>query len=298
MATTDDPYADEDPYREDVLAALRRRVSSGETDDAMPPPAPPPVEDGETPTSPQTRFTDPSDDWSGAGQVRPDPPTPKTQFPGPSDDWGSGPVVGPGGEPGGAPGFPPPPPPVTPPPTAPSDPAVPYTQTPGSAAYQAPSAATGTDALRARLNAALLSHLGTDPYSVSADDPSIKPAIEAYYRTRERAMNTERNAAAERANAYGGGGGSVDAAQERAFQTFGQDVGTYSAQAVLGELTNRKSYLESLMKISAGLLTADQDASIRMQIAQLQAEIDRAKLAQQNEQFELELQYKLDALQA
>jgi hypothetical protein len=253
MAAATDPYED-DPYRDDVLNALRAQLPGEPPPDDTPPPPPEPPADGTPPDMPV---------------VVPDP------------------VLGP--EP---PAIPDPDNPPTNPPAPAPAPTVPYTQDPTSAAYRP------EDPLRARLTAALTKVLGTDPYAVTADDPSIKPAIDAYYRTRERAMQGERTAAAERANAMGGGGGALDAARERAYQSFGQDVGSYSAQAVLNELTSRKSYLENMAKVSLGLLTADQDAALRMQIAELQAAIDREKLQQQNDQFGRELDYKYDALEA
>lgn len=256
MATTD-PYAEDDPYRDDILAELRSRASATTTPGEYPPM---PAESNAEPPPPE-----------------PPPILPPTEPPAIPD-------------PSNPPTDPPPPPP---PPAGTEGPV--WTQTPGGAATATPAA---VDPLRARLNAALMKALGTDPYAVSADDPSIRPAIDAYYRTRERALDRERSANAERMNATGGGGGALDAANERAFQGFGQDVGNYSGQAVLNELTSRKAYLENMSKVSLGLLTADQDAALRLQIANLQAEIDRQRLAQQESQFGRELDYKYDALPA
>lgn len=146
--------------------------------------------------------------------------------------------------------------------------------------------ATLSEQLRARL----LALISQDPTAVSIDDPSLAPASLAFRRAQERSVARQREAAAERANAQGlgGGSGSLDAYTERAIQASGNAQASHDAGLVINELTQRRDQLVNMLKITAGVTSSEQDAQIRMQIANLNAELERLKVSTTASEGQLE----------
>ena len=209
------------------------------------------------------------------------PNDPATQFPGPSDDWGSGTTTGPDGQTGGQDAF------------ASNGAAPPiYTQTPGSAAYQGTATTTTTGngsiappPLSANINAYLNRLLTSDPYNVTLNDPGVQAASEAYRNSAERSLQSSREAMAERMNAEGTMGGGLDSWVANAYQGMGQDVAANDAQLVLGRQQQRLGQLNSALSIGAGLLTADQEQAIRMEIARMQNELGQGALNNEDARY-------------
>jgi hypothetical protein len=217
------------------------------------------------------------------------PNDPGTQFPGPSDDWGSGTTTGPDGQTGGQDPF------VTPDAgvgtgtgagTGTASPI--YTQDPNSAAYRGTTSTgtatstsgipnLGTSAMSKALQDYLTSTISSDPYDVS-NDPGVRAASEAYRNSAERSLASNREAMAERMNAEGTMGGGLDSWVANAYQGMGESVAANDVQLVLNRQAQKLGQLQNALTTGAGLLTGDQEAAIRMQIANLQNALGQGQL--------------------
>jgi hypothetical protein len=165
---------------------------------------------------------------------------------------------------------------------------------------------TAPNPLNANIQGYLNQTLTSDPYNVTLDDPGVAASSEAYRRSQERSLLKNREAMAERMSVEGTMGGGLDSWVSDAYQSMGDAVAANDANLVLGRQQQKLSQLQSALTTGSGLLTSDQDAAIRMEIARLQNELGQGQLAYQNNaaqlgdaQFYANLNdYLLPALQA
>ena len=146
--------------------------------------------------------------------------------------------------------------------------------------------------------------MGKDPYAVNADDPAFRAASDAYRLSQNRSLQRNREAMAERMAASGTMGGGFDSWLGGAMQNMGENQAGYDAKLVLDRQQQQLSQLENALKVGAGLLTADQEAQVKLKIADLQKAIADGQLGYQyynanlgNQQFYDNLSYLLAALQ-
>ena len=152
----------------------------------------------------------------------------------------------------------------------------------------------------------LIALMSQDPYATSVNDPSIKPAADAYAQARNQALDRQRGANAERMAAQGlGSSGALDQANAGAFESAGQDIASEQANLVTQQITAMRQDVQNALTAGQGILTADQTAQLQMQLAnydkalreralQLQAN----SLQQQNQQFYDNLGYQVGVEQA
>ena len=152
----------------------------------------------------------------------------------------------------------------------------------------------------------LIALMSQDPYATSVNDPSIKPAADAYAQARNQALDRQRGANAERMAAQGlGSSGALDQANAGAFESAGQDIASEQANLVTQQITAKRQDVQNALTAGQGILTADQTAQLQMQLAnydkalreralQLQAN----SLQQQNQQFYDNLGYQVGVEQA
>jgi hypothetical protein len=146
---------------------------------------------------------------------------------------------------------------------------------------------TAPNPLNANIQGYLNQTLTSDPYNVTLDDPGVAASSEAYRRSQERSLLKNREAMAERMSAEGTMGGGLDSWVSDAYQSMGDAVAANDANLVLGRQQQKLGQLQSALTTGSGLLTSDQDAAIRMEIARLQNELGQGQLAYQNNAAQL-----------
>jgi hypothetical protein len=147
-----------------------------------------------------------------------------------------------------------------------------------------PTANAGTDAFSQSIRDALLKELGQGP--VSADDPTIAPAIAANRVATERGLADQRNQIAERLNAQGmGNSGSLDTQMQAARERATTGEAQFSGNAVMQQAQSRRQELVNLLQTGAGVMNADQSRQLQGKIADLDAFLRQQGITNQNQQF-------------
>jgi hypothetical protein len=147
-----------------------------------------------------------------------------------------------------------------------------------------PTANVGTDAFSQSIRDALLKELGQGP--VSADDPTIAPAIAANRVATERGLADERNQIAERMNAQGAANsGALDTQMQAARERATTGESQFSGNAVMQQAQSRRQELVNLLQTGAGVMNADQSRQLQGKIADLDAFLRQQGITNQNQQF-------------
>jgi hypothetical protein len=147
-----------------------------------------------------------------------------------------------------------------------------------------PTANVGTDAFSQSIRDALLKELGQGP--VSADDPTIAPAIAANRVATERGLADERNQIAERMNAQGAANsGALDTQMQAARERATTGEAQFSGGAVMQQAQARRQELVNLLQTGAGVMNADQSRQLQGKIADLDAFLRQQGITNQNQQF-------------
>jgi hypothetical protein len=217
-----------------------------------PPPPPPPLAPGEKMLGPVV--------GPGGPLMAPPPPPPKEV----------GPVVGPGG-------------PLTVP-AAPAPPAPEPQRADGGPDVEAPPEAPTVDT---KFRDALMKLLDTkDP---SMDDPTIAAQSGAYGVQQTRAKERARNALAERFAAEGGPGvasGAFDSGILALEQEQGEAQGAFDAGLLQKELEARRNQLLQAAALAGNTLSEEDRLAFQREFAQINADLERARLNQQGSQFD------------
>jgi hypothetical protein len=180
-------------------------------------------------------------------------------------------------------------------------------------AAQTPGAVTGTGntattpaTVDSATRAKLLQLMTMDPNATSVDDPSIKPAATAFERARERQLDRQRQANAEKFAAQGlGSSGGLDTANAQAWEGAGQDIAANQASLVTQQIAAKREDVMNALNLGKGILTADQETQLRLQLANIDASLRQRALAlqaqqldQQNNQFYDNLGYQIGSTEA
>ena len=115
------------------------------------------------------------------------------------------------------------------------------------------------------------------------NDPDIAPARAAYDVAAARAADRQQSQLAEQAAFKGLGTGSLTTAQQAVEQQSKEARAAYNADLTMQALECRRGRLYQGLKLGAGLLSAEQENKLRMDIAKLDADIRRQGIAVQRE---------------
>lgn len=154
----------------------------------------------------------------------------------------------------------------------------------GPAAPAAPAPPAAPSPLELQTQQALSELIARSQQPISAQDSQLAPAANAYGRASNRAVERQRNAAAERANATGTlGAGSFDNELMQIEANAGAGQADYEAQLVLGEMDKRREDLTQGIALAMQSGQFDKAQALQERLAMLQAEIQQQQLALQTE---------------
>lgn len=151
------------------------------------------------------------------------------------------------------------------------------TQTPGVIGVQPQAGQTTTNANLVRQQ--LMNLLALDPNQIGENDPDVAPARAAYDVAAQRAADRQQSQLAEQAAFQGLGSGALATGQQAVEQQSKESRAAYNADLTMQALESRRGRLMEGLKLGAGLLTAEQENKLRMDIAKLDADIRRQGLA-------------------
>lgn len=128
--------------------------------------------------------------------------------------------------------------------------------------------------------------LGQGAGDISVTDPNLAPAARAYRNAAQRETQRRREVMAERLAAQGlGDSGAFDAEVASGLQDEGTGIANFESQLILNEMKNRREELMQALQLGAGLLTAEQQRAVQLEIAHLEAALRREGMSLQNQQF-------------
>lgn len=138
---------------------------------------------------------------------------------------------------------------------------------------------------------ALLKLMTDSQAPVDPNDPIIANRTAAYRTARERGAGREREAAAERAaftglNSGGQGSGSFDTAIQGINENASQDVAGFGANLQGEELQARRQQLVQALSLANSMGARTEAAQLQMALSELDAQLRREGLGQQQGQFE------------
>ena len=121
-----------------------------------------------------------------------------------------------------------------------------------------------------------------DQYSqpVTAQDPTIAAAADAYHGTSARSVNAYREMAAERANAEGVPTGAFDSQIGNAQNTAGENEANYTTSLMNTEMQSRRSALMSVLQNAGGLMSAEDQSDIQNKIAAIDSMLSEQQIEQ------------------
>lgn len=155
------------------------------------------------------------------------------------------------------------------------------TQTPGVIGVQPQPGQTTTNTALVRQQ--LMNMLALDPNQIGENDPDIAPARAAYDVAAQRAGDRQQAQLAEQAAFQGLGSGARTTAQQGIEQQSKEARAAYNADLTMQALESRRQRLYQGLQIGAGLLSAEQENKLRMDIAKLDAEIRKQGIAVQQQ---------------
>ena len=124
-------------------------------------------------------------------------------------------------------------------------------------------------------------------------DPNIRQQSDAFAAAMERARRDAVADAAERNFAQGlASSGAATAEQRLINERAAQARGSFEAELVARELANRRDEIREALGALTGLLTADQEAALRRELAELEAQLQRAGIASSEKLAARELDLK------
>lgn len=128
--------------------------------------------------------------------------------------------------------------------------------------------------------------------AIDRNDPTIRAQADAYSANEERSKRNYLADLAEQTGPNANLRGETRMASER----VGQRTGGFEADLMGRELTARRTEISNALESMRGMLTTEQEMSLREKLAQMDDAIQRAKLAQDQTQFTADMGYKNAAL--
>lgn len=134
---------------------------------------------------------------------------------------------------------------------------------------------------------------------VDQNDPDIAGAISANKVATERSLSQENDQIAEQAYAQRlGGAGSTQASLQAARERTGAGQGQFAGNLVAQQATARRSQITQLLQVGAGVMTADQQQQLQLELAKMDAILRQQSITNQNTQANDQLGYQYDTFQA
>ena len=144
--------------------------------------------------------------------------------------------------------------------------------------------AGGSGAFGNSIRDQILKLIGQGP--VSANDPDVRPAIDAYRTASQRGLAQERNAIAERMNQQGlANSGAMDTATQNAMENAGTQQAQFAGNLVAQQALARRNQIADMLRVGAGVMSADDQRALQLQLAQLDAGLRQQTITNQNSQF-------------
>lgn len=146
------------------------------------------------------------------------------------------------------------------------------------------------DATKAQSDALYQQLLDRSKQSLTVDpnDPTIHAQTAAHAATTDRETRNYLADLAEKSGSLANLSGEQRIAAEHA----GQDNAGFQSELMGRELQSRRDEISQSLESMRGMLTSEQQNNLQMQLAQLDAQIKRESLAQQNSQFGSNLGYQ------
>lgn len=131
-----------------------------------------------------------------------------------------------------------------------------------------------------------------DQYSkpVTAQDPSIAAASDAYGAQTDRALQQYREQAAERAHAEGVPTGAFDAQIGGAVTSAGMAKASNVSSMVIDQLNKQRAQLSDVLSQGAGILSAQDQADIQNKVANIDAALKKEGLNLQGRSLDIQQQ--------
>lgn len=128
--------------------------------------------------------------------------------------------------------------------------------------------------------------------TVGRNDPTVRAQADAYSANTDRAARQSLMASAERGSPYGTG---AQQGQERMLaENAGQANGAFEAQLMAREVTARRDEIQNALTQMGGMLSLQQQLAMQKELAELNAEIQRQGLNQNQSQFNSTLAFNTD----
>ena len=164
-------------------------------------------------------------------------------------------------------------------------PAAAQTSPASAASYGGGVAGAGGGAFGDQIRAMVLKLMGQSPTDISSN-PVYGGAMDAYRTEQQRAMETERNAIAERMNAEGtlNTGGFSDRVLG-AEQQAGENTASFAGQLAVRELERQRDEIMQALTIGAGVMTEDQRLALSEKLGLINANLSQQSITNQNNQF-------------
>lgn len=114
-----------------------------------------------------------------------------------------------------------------------------------------------------------------------ANSPVVKNATDAFRNSESFATDRAREKLAEQAAYSGMGSGSFDTAIQSELEQGGRDVASFQSTQITGELQRKADEIKTALSTATG----SNAQALQLQLAQIQDQLSRAQLGQQNSQF-------------
>jgi len=142
-----------------------------------------------------------------------------------------------------------------------------------------PTAYTSNPAAQSALMQALMARL-TQNKVPGKDDPTIREASDRFAAQQERARRLSESEAAERLSAKRlGSSGVMDVERRMASERAGEASGAFESQLVLREIDARRQEIQQAIQSLQGIISQDQMMALQRELANLNAALDRERLA-------------------
>ena len=160
---------------------------------------------------------------------------------------------------------------------------------------------TPEDPMLATVREQLLALMARANGTPSLNDPTVKPAADAYTAAQERARRGLQAGNAETLSARGlGSSGAADSANRQSYETMGQNIGEFNAKLLTDEQTARRSDLKSALEMANTLGMFKEQTALQRDLASLdtQTKVNLANLNAQLTTAGLNVQERLGIMDA
>lgn len=134
------------------------------------------------------------------------------------------------------------------------------------------------DAFSQKIHGSILQGIDENSKPVDDNDPIIAQQMRARQGEADRALSAGREAMAARAGQSGMPTGAFDASLQSSYENVGNEMGSAHAGLLADRYKDKLSQLMSLRSQGAGVMSADEQASLNAQITAIKARLDDAQL--------------------